>query len=218
MDSEYLEKNIYIYIRKEYNSGPSLHRRRLSFIDMEMNRCLITFCQPGTFLCTTGNFFRLMFYRTYTVLSKVLSLITEWSRLAKNERLIPWPLSGLVPWPSIKKKRHSHHWTWNNFIFTHWNTVVGKRTVLRNQHLTHPHSFVLSDHFHLPALEEKWYKPSKPFLLTKVIKVSPNVLQSATRHKSLLTQVSCYWKDEFRASLNSYVSSHLSLGQCRILK
>lgn len=54
-----------------------LHKRRFSFIDMEMNRCLITFCQAGTFLLTPGNSLRLMFHRAHTVNSKVLSQISE---------------------------------------------------------------------------------------------------------------------------------------------
>lgn len=49
-----------------------------------------------------------------------------------------------VPWLCVKQERCSCQWIWNGFIFTHWNSTRGKRTVFTNkpQHVTNQHSFI----------------------------------------------------------------------------
>lgn len=52
--------------------------------------------------------------------------------------------------------------------------------------------------------------PAGTFFTDEVIKVNPNALQSATRHRSSLTQASCYLKGQIQ-SINRCASSQVPL-------
>lgn len=83
-------------LRKKNQIGMSfwtffLHKR-FPCIDMVMHRCLIPFSQPGAFPLTPGNSLGLMFLRVSTANSKVLSQLSEGSRMAPK-----WEIHSLAP-------------------------------------------------------------------------------------------------------------------------
>lgn len=97
--------------------------RGFSFIGMEMRRRGITSAQPGAFPLSPGSFFRLVFRGLSTVDSKVLSPLSEWSRLAQKKGEIHSlaPFSGSVPRLYIKQGRHSRHHS-GNVLYLHSET------------------------------------------------------------------------------------------------